>query len=52
MEVSGSALVPKADVTVIPLGYVALDDKDEFGRTVYKFLDNSVQGFCEGYQHR
>ena len=43
MEVSGSGLVPKADVKVIPLGYVSLDDEDEFGRTEFKFLDNSVQ---------
>ena len=52
MEVSGSGLVPKADVKVIQLGFVTLDDEDEFGRTEFKFLDNSVQGFCEGYQHR
>ena len=42
MEVSGSELVPKADVKVIPLGYVSLDDEDEFGRTVFKYYDTTV----------
>ena len=42
MEVSGNTLIPKADVKVIPLGFMALEDEDEFGRTEFKYYDTSV----------